>query len=235
MQSPLTTEIFQRVLPKRFRGRVNQTVIDNINKTFTDPVLMEDYKDNLLSYTNVMQDGRFRMEQYIDAVRYVGFKLMDNTNIDSYIKTFPDRYASYLANGTSQKDIASYVTSYNKNKLVNLIYEQTFTPTSILNADLFQKALNKQASIMDNDDASFKVQSDAANSILTHIAAPVNNKLEIDLNLKQDSTLSDLRATTEMLVKRQREVLLAGEMSAQEIAQSDLLSGVVLEGEFTEE
>ena len=225
----LTTEVFQRALPKQLRGRVNQEVIDGINSTFKDPVLMEQYRDNLLSYTHVMKDGKFKMEQYLEAVKYVGFKLMGNSNIEAYTKTFPARYAYYLSNNTSQKDIASYVTSYNKNKLVNLIFEQTLVPTHILNADIYQKAINIQAEIMTDLDVSPKVRSDAANSVLTHLKAP-ETKMEIDVTIKQDSTLQDLRATTEKLVQQQQEMLKNGSIDAREVAQSPLL--VVEEAEF---
>jgi hypothetical protein len=215
-------------MPKQFRGKINQDVIDSINTTFKDPTLMEQYRDNLLSYTHVMKDGKFKMQQYIDAVRYVGFKLMGNTNIEAYTKTFPARYAYYLSNKTSPKDIASYVTSYNKNKLVNLIYEQTLVPTHILNADMYQKAINVQAELMMDDDVSPKVRSDAANSLLTHLKAP-ETKMEIDVTIKQDSTLSDLRATTEKLVQQQHALLTSGKVDAKFIAQSDLIAGTEIE------
>jgi hypothetical protein len=224
----LSTEVFQRAMPKQFRGKINQDVIDSINTTFKDPTLMEQYRDNLLSYTHVMKDGKFKMQQYIDAVRYVGFKLMGNTNIEAYTKTFPARYAYYLSNKTSPKDIASYVTSYNKNKLVNLIYEQTLVPTHILNADMYQKAINVQAELMMDDDVSPKVRSDAANSLLTHLKAP-ETKMEIDVTIKQDSTLSDLRATTEKLVQQQHALLTSGKVDAKFIAQSDLIAGTEIE------
>jgi hypothetical protein len=153
---------------------------------------------------------------------------MGNTNIEAYTKTFPARYAYYLSNKTSPKDIASYVTSYNKNKLVNLIYEQTLVPTHILNADMYQKAINVQAELMMDDDVSPKVRSDAANSLLTHLKAP-ETKMEIDVTIKQDSTLSDLRATTEKLVQQQHALLTSGKVDAKFIAQSDLIAGTEIE------
>jgi hypothetical protein len=219
----LTTEVFQRALPKQIRGKVNQDIIDSINSTFKDPILMEQYRDNLLSYTHVMRDGKFRIPQYLEAVKYVGFKLMGNSNIEAYSKTFPARYANYVAQGTSQKDLASYVTSYNKNKLVNLIFEQTIIPTHILNADMYQKAINVQAAIMIDDDVSPKVRSDAANSLLTHLKAP-ESKVEIDVTIKKDSSLEDLRATTEKLVQQQSKLLIEGVVDARTIAQSSLVT-----------
>ena len=53
-----------------------------------------------------------------------------------------------LSAGKNAKDISSFVTSYNKNKLVNLILEQSMIPSWVLNQDMYQKALNVQCELM---------------------------------------------------------------------------------------
>jgi len=219
----LTEDQFKRVLPKKLQGSVRPEVMNKINTVITDPFIQENYRDNLLSYTSVMKDGKFRLDQYIDAVRYVSFKLLGSSNIEAYVKTFPDRYQNFLDSGTTDRDIASYVSSYNKNKLVNLILEQTLVPSAVLNADLYQKALNTQAVLM-QDAKSEKVRSDAANSILTHLKMPENQKLEIDVNIKEDSAISELRATTQALVDQQREMIQKKQISAKEAAHSRLVA-----------
>src|SRR6185503_9025470 len=120
----LTVEEFRDAMPAKWKKTINQELIDQVNTTLADPTAYEAYRDNLISYTSVMADGKFKIEQYLDAVRYVSFKLLGNSNIDAYIKTFPARYQAHLTAGTSAKDIASYVSAYNKGKLVNLIFEQ---------------------------------------------------------------------------------------------------------------
>jgi len=217
----LTEEQFKRVLPKKMRGSLKPELIDNINTLISDPHARECYRDNLLSYTSVMQDGKFKIEQYIDAVRYVSFKLLGSTNILAYTKAFPDRYQNFLNNGTSDRDIASYVSSYNKNKLVNLIYEQSLVPTHVLNADLYQKALNVQADLMTHA-KSEKVRCDAANSLLTHLKVPETQKIELDIGIKEDSAIAELRASTLELVAEQRKIIEAGTMTAKDVAHSKL-------------
>tara|TARA_B110000908_G_C10027418_1_gene345777 strand:- start:282 stop:578 length:297 start_codon:yes stop_codon:yes gene_type:complete len=93
---------------------------------------------------------------------------------------------------------------------------------------MYQKAINVQAELMMDDDVSPKVRSDAANSLLTHLKAP-ETKMEIDVTIKQDSTLSDLRATTEKLVQQQHALLTSGKVDAKFIAQSDLIAGTEIE------
>ena len=119
----LTVEQFRQALPDKVKKSINQELIDQINTTLSDPDMYEAYRDNLLSYTKVMSDGRFKVAEYINAVKYVSHKLMGCTNIEAYSKTFPDKIARFTAQGVAPKDIASYVTAYNKSKLVNLIME----------------------------------------------------------------------------------------------------------------
>ena len=222
----LTVEQFKVALPDKVKKSVNQELIDQINTTLNDPDMYEAYRDNLLSYTRVMNDGRFKIGDYVNAVKYVSHKLMGASNIEAYIKTFPDKYQRFIQQGVSSKDIASYVTAYNKSKLVNLIFEQTLIPSYVLNQDLYQKALNVQAELMLDTGISPKVRSDAANSLLTHLKMPETQKVELDLNVKEDGSIAALRATTLELARQQRLMVEAGAMNAQEIAHGKLLIDV---------
>ena len=227
--SALTIEQFKQALPDKIKRSVNQELIDQINTTLADPEMYETYRDNLMSYTKVMADGRFKISSYIEAVKYVSHKLMGCTNIDAYIKTFPDKYANFIQQGVAAKDIASYVTAYNKNKLVNLIFEQTLIPSYVLNQDLYQKALNVQAELMISANSE-KVRTDAANSLLTHLKMPETQKVELEIGMKEDSSIAALRATTMELARQQRLMVESGAMNAQEIAHGKL----IIEGEATE-
>ncbi len=226
MSNMLSVEQFQKVLPPQVKKNVDQDLVDHINKLITDPEEREQFRDNLLSYANVMKDGKFKMESYINAVRYVGFKLRGDSNIDAYVKTFPDKYQRFINQGVNSKDIASYVTAYNKSKLVNLIYEQTLVPSYVLNQDLYQKALNVQAELMMTA-SSEKVRTEAANSLLSHLKMPETKKVELDIGMKEDKTIEALRASTMELVAQQRKMIQAGAMNAQEVAHTKL----IIEGE----
>ena len=217
----LTIEQFRTALPDKVKKSVNQELIDQVNKTLAEPELYETYRDNLISYTSVMKDGKFKVSGYIDAVMYVSHKLMGCTNIEAYTKTFPDKYQRFVQQGVAAKDIASYVTAYNKSKLVNLIFEQTIIPSYVLNQDLYQKALNVQAELMVTA-KSEKVRSDAANSLLTHLKMPETQKVELEIGIKEDSSIAALRATTLELSRQQRLMLEAGAMNAQQVAHSKL-------------
>ena len=92
----LTTEQFKQVVPSQFKACVSQELIDQINQTLADPDMYETYRDNLLGYAHVMKEGKFKMEDYINAIKYCSHKIMGASNIDAYVKTFPDKYQAML-------------------------------------------------------------------------------------------------------------------------------------------
>lgn len=226
----LTTELMKKALPRNMKARVTQEFVDKINLTLTDPNTAEMLRDNIIGYADILAEGRYKMDDYINAVKYVSFKTMGKTNTAAYIATFPDRYTSFKANGTSDKDIASYITSYNKNKLVNLIYEQTLIPTHILNADIHQKAINRLADLMVNANSE-KVQSDSANALLTHLKRPETQKVEIDIGVKENPLMEDMKRTMLQLAQEQKRSLDLGLMDAKGIAHQ----AIITEAEIVDE
>lgn len=222
MSPPVTEEQLKAALPGKLKTTISKTLIKQVNTRLNNPESWEVYKENLLSYGHVMKDGKFKIEQYIHAVKYVSFKLLGLTNKDAYKNTFPDKYQNFLLTGVSSKDIASYTSAYNKTKLVNLIYEQTLIPTHVLNAPMFQQALNTQASLMINA-RSEKVRSDAANSILTHLKRPEAQKVELDIGLNKDKTLDTLRATTLALMNMQKQAIQNNLLNADDVAKQKLI------------
>lgn len=218
----LTIDQFKQVVPNQFKASVSQELIDQINKTLADPDMFETYRDNLLGYAHVMREGKFKMEDYINAIKYCSHKIMGGSNVDAYVKTFPDKYQAMLSAGKTAKDISSFVTSYNKNKLVNLILEQSMIPSWVLNQDMYQKALNVQCELMLTA-SSEKVRSDAANSILTHLKPPEVTKVELDIGLKKDSAMEDLKSTLAELALTQKQFISAGVTQVKDLAQQKLV------------
>jgi hypothetical protein len=188
----LTLDQVVQAMPANLKNSVSQSLVDTINNIAADPILTESIRTNFISYTGVLKDGKFKAEDYLNAVMYVSYKLMGHTNQDSYAKTFPRRYATLVAKGTPTKDIAAYVVAYNKGKLVNLILEQTLVPTYVLNASIYQEAINTQAWLMNNANSE-KVRTEAANSILTHLKRPEAVKGSIDINVQDVSGVNELK------------------------------------------
>ena len=224
--SDLNIETIQKVLPSRLKGAVTPSLVQRINNISSDPVLNEQIKSNILGYTSVLQDGKYKTEEYVNAVIYVSYKLMGYTNLDSYIKTFPQRYQLLVSKGTSSKDIAAYVTMYNKGKLVNKILEQTLVPTWVLNQDIYQKAINTQAELMVTS-KSEKVRAMAADSLLTHLAKPEKAGPLVNIDMTSNTGLDDLKETICKLAEMQQNMIKSGKASTKEIAEQQIQEAVI--------
>lgn len=219
----LDYETFQKCLPDKMRKSVNQELVDRVNNTLSNPEEFEQYRNNLISYTSVMQDGKFKIDQYLDAVQYVSHKLRGATNIEAYMKTFPVKYQQFVLDGVAAKDIASYVTAYNKGKLVNLIMEQTLVPVHVLNMDMYQKALNAQFEL-GMSAQSEKVRSDALNSVLQQLRPPEIKKAELAVTVKESEAIKSLKEMTLQLATEQRAAIAAGLTTAQQTAHQKLIT-----------
>lgn len=220
----LTIGELQEILPKGMSKQINPLLVMRVNNVLTNPEEFEFYKENLLTYVSVLQKGRFQLAQYLNAVRYVSFKVMGCTNKEAYRRTFTKKYNDFKARGVAEKDIASYTTAYNKSKLVNLIFEQTLIPVHILNAPVLQQAINTQASIMLDTEVSAKVRSDAANSLMTHLKAPEERKVELDIGLKDGGLLKELKDITLGLAIRQKQNIDNGLSTPLQIAQQAIIT-----------
>jgi len=225
-----TEETFKKALPAQMRKNVNLSVMENINKCITDPDVRDHVLDNILSYTSVLTEGKFKIESYLDAVKYVSFKTMGDTNIQAWVKTFPDRYARLVANNTSEKDISAHVAMFNGTKLVSLIYEQTLRPIHIMNAHHAQAAINKLATLMEGA-KSEKVQMESADKLLTHLKPPESKKIELDVGIKDSSMLTELKNVTAALAAQQLELIKSGVSTTKEMAHQKL----IIEGELSDE
>jgi hypothetical protein len=223
MSEPLTREQFQRVLPKDVRGRVTEELVDSINKLLAEPELRDTFRDNLLSFGSIMNDGRYKLQGYIDACRFVSYKLLGSTTMEAYVKTFPDRYQRLVNENTPDNVISAYAAAFNKTQLVNKIFEQTLVPTHVLNADVYQKAINVQAYLMVNANSE-KVRTDAANSLLNALKKPEAAKVQLDISYKDDKTLEELRATTQALVEQQKRLLEEKVINAKDVAEAVIIS-----------
>lgn len=225
----LSKDVVAKALPPNLKGSVTDQMVAKLNSISTDPLVAETIRDNFISYTGVLKEGKFTTENYMNAVAFVSYKLMGHTNQDAYFKTFPQRYTDMVTAGKSQKDISSFVSIYAKGKLVNLIMEQSLVPTWVLNADVFQKAINTQAQLMTDVNVNPRDRVAAANSILTHLAKPKEAGPLLNIDMRENSGVNELRGLLEQLAGKQVEQIENG-ASIREIAGSKIIEGEVENG-----
>lgn len=222
MSDVLTIDVLKKVLPAKYKSGISTELLTTINQTLADPDLYEIYRDNFISYLSVLNDGKFKMTDYLNAVKYVTHKLKGDSNIDAYIKTFPDRYNSMLNRNLSAKDISSFVSIYNKSKLVNLILEQSMIPSWVINQDLYQKAINVQVELMTTANSE-KVRSDAANSLLNHLKPPEVKKMELDIGVKANKEVAELKNLIVQLAGKQKQLIDMGAVTTREVANTQII------------
>ena len=221
--SDLSIEVLKKALPTKLKNRVNQELLDKIESTLQDPQMYEIYRENFLTYSSVLNDGKFKMDEYLNAVKYCTHKLMGKSNIESYIKTFPDRYNQMLLNGYGQKEIASFVAVYNKGKMVNAILEQSIIPSWIINQDLHQKAINVLAELMINANSE-KVRADSANSLLVHLKPPEVKKVELDIGVKANKEIDDMKTLLAELSAKQLAMMNSGVVDVTDVANTKIVN-----------
>ncbi len=214
----ITLPLLRRALPKNLRHNASEELVDKLNNISKDPEVAEQIRSNYINYTYVLQEGKFDTDEYLNAIKYISFKLMGLSNKDSYLRAFPDKYADLLARGATEKDISAYVASYNRGKLVNLVLEQTMVPSWILNQDIYQKAINTQARLMSGA-RSERVQCMAADSLLKALAKPEAVAPMINIDMRKDSGLEDMKKALVDLAKKQQELIASGATTKEVIEQ----------------
>ena len=229
----LTLVQLQASMPKKFRHNVTEDMVKFINATEGDE-FRDVYKENLLGFSDVMQLGRYGMTEYLNAVKFVSYKLLGDSNTIAYAKVFPDRYQRLVDKNTPMKTISSFSTTYNKGALVHKILERTLVPVHILNMDIHQEAINIQAELM-RDAKSETVRQKAAECLIMQLKAPETAKIEVDVNYNNDS-IDELRATTRALAQQQLKLIKSGVVTAEDMAHSDIIARKkdIIETEYEE-
>jgi hypothetical protein len=206
----MTEQEFKRCLPAALKGSMDDSVREQFNKCLEDPYTRDIMGQNLIGYTSVLQQGKFKLSSYISAVRYCTYKSMGDTNIMAYKKTFPERFTEFEDKDLPMNQINSYVTAYNKSKLVTLVYQALAIPTSILNQDVFQEAINVQRSLMLDPKVSPMVRCQSAKALMDCLKPEEVKQMELSVSVKESDTVEELRKTTNELAKAQLKALQNG-------------------------
>ena len=66
----ITEQEFKRCLPASLKAGIDDTVRQQFNACLSDPNIRDIMGQNLIGYTSVLQQGKFKLSSYISAVRY---------------------------------------------------------------------------------------------------------------------------------------------------------------------
>ncbi len=173
----LTVDEAKALVPGSVRGTVDQAFVDQINAAVSDPMEAEAIRDGFVTYSHVLKEGKFKLQDYLNAVKYVSYKQMGLNNQDAYAKAFPQRWINIQASG---KDPSPYVAMYHKNKLVNTIMQQSMIEPWLLYQDAFTVGIKTAVEVARNGQSEIaRVQ--AANALMTHLKRPETAKIKLEL------------------------------------------------------
>lgn len=213
----------KEALPKQHRNKITTSFVDDLNHMVKDPDFGELYSKNVITYTSVLQEGRFKLLDYFNATAFVSYKMLGMSSMNAYQKVFPDKVRDMIARNVSNKDLQAYASTYNKTKLVTLIYEQTLIPDHIMYASVRHRAIAAQANLL-NSSNEYVVQK-AADSLMNHLKAPVDAKMTIDIGAKDSGVVADLSSALANLALQQQQMITSGSMNAKQIAHSKIIEG----------
>ena len=197
-------------------GKDKTTITDKLVETINMIILDEPevghlVRENFLTYTKVLQNGKYSMETYLNAIKFVSYKLMNMTNAEAYMHTYPDRYDKLekryvgvegLTQEEFEKKVSSYVYAVAKSQLVVTILSQVQIPTKLLNMGLLQEAINVEASLMRSARSEI-VREKAANTPIQYLGQEEENKIQIDAGYKKDDIIEQYEVAMKKMVEEQ--------------------------------
>lgn len=226
----ITEEQFKASLPKGLEKGIPKKVLQDVNDMIARGEEGAVFKENFMSHNHILKEGKFSLEQYVNAVKYISFRLLNNSQRRAYELTFPDKVTDWLANGTEEKAISSYVHAYNNSKLVMRLYDVTLVPFHLLHQPYRQEALMVEAKLMrggiDPDTGkpiSHMVQHMAAKTVLEILAPPENTQTELELKARETEETSELKTALADLAKAQKEMIEKGG-NLKDVAESAIVN-----------
>lgn len=221
--SELSVEAVKDLLPSRSSQELVESTTATLNELISgnDPEFRQNYRDNIIGFSSVFQSGKYKLTDYANAVKFVCHRMSGITLGEAYRRTFPERYSKLVQSGKDEKTISSYVSAYSNNKMVTALLEQAAVPVHLVNADIFQEAINVQAALMRNA-SSDMVKQKAADSLMNHLRPPEAAKLSVDVTVNQSDVLSELREVSRELARAQLQAIEDRRHTVLEIAHKPI-------------
>lgn len=209
-------------VPKNIRNYVTQEFVDKLHNVSSDPMEAETVRESAIGYMDVLNSGKYKMDSYLNAIKYVTYVSLGSSSLEAWVKVFPDKYANCVANCMPEKTIHSYASHFKKSKLVTELMDRALVPTHILNAPYYQEAINKQVELMRNA-KSERIQLEASLALSTGLKKLEVAKLEIDVDVQSSSIMDELNSRTMELAVMQQELIAKKVYSVKDISNQALI------------
>lgn len=176
------------------------------------------FKSQMVSFTDALKGNkRAKPIDYIKAIQYCTYISMNNSQVNAYKKTFPDRVASKKTEGT----VRASASIYHRTDLVQSIIKTSQVPMHLMFMSERYRAVEKLVNLMNDPDASHRIQMESADKLLSHIKPPEESKLTLDVNVNNEA-IQSLDAKLEALAGAYLDRVEKGKITAQDIVDADL-------------
>ena len=203
-------EAFIKHLPKKAK-KLAPEVKEYYLKVLEDE---PDMVDDLISYTKVLEGGKFSVDQYINAVRFVSYQMMGYNNTESYLKVFPEKL------GTLHTD--KYAAKYNKSKLVTELHKLVVVPEYLTHMHLRNQALKVQTDLMLSAKSEM-VKHLASKTILEMTKPPEENYMQVDVNVKKDDSIEAIEQALYQTATKLVKGIQDKQVTAKEVLETDIM------------
>lgn len=225
----LNRDTFKYALPKHVQKNVTDEFYDLVESIGKDPLIADQFEENIISYSDVLNSGRYKLTDYVNAVKFVSYKLLNKSDIDAYSAVFPKKYEELVMAGLTRGDIGAYVTSYTKGKMVIKILQQTVVPAYVLKAPMHFDAINELFNIgMKSRSDIARVQ--ALSKVVDATKAPEDKKIQLELNIGKTDEIAELNKTMAEFAEKQSLAISNG-MDPKIVAEMDIITAEVIEDE----
>lgn len=222
-----TLNLLKEVVPNEVSRWVSKELLTDIDKTEENSFKANAIKENLTNFAGILSDSRYRKSEatvanYFKATQFCTYKLMGESSVTAFTKTFPKEYAKAITDRVSIEKLARVFES---TPMCRSIMEYSMLPNWLLYAEVYADAINTQARLMRTAESE-KVRCDAANSLLTHLGRPKEFK-PTELTTQDASAiasdLSMLKQAMMDLANMQQAKIINGE-STKTIAEGTIVS-----------
>lgn len=202
----IDVESMRNSLPAKVKGSVSKEIFEKVKRALEDnDGIKEFFQENFINYANVINSGKYTLQQYTNAVMFVSLILSGLTDREAYVKIFPERAEKF---NWDECKITNNAASFKKSKLVCKLMEYAIIPSWILNQGAYQKAINTQVYLMENA-RSEMVRCKAAQSLLENLKKPEEVKNN-EININVHTEIDDLREIYTSIAKKQLEYIKNG-------------------------
>lgn len=231
----VTKEELQAAIPSK-KGTITDELVELINKVQTEPEFQgESLAQTMITYQNVMKSGRVGIKQYMNAVRFCAYLIsMDDNYTEAYKRVFWD--TDFVKNRVNLStadpqygELTSAASRYRRSKVVVDILTLSQVPLDVIFGGYRYKAMGVLAEMM----TTAKLDRDKIQAARSVLEMTKNDtvKIDLDIGVKEDSAVMNLKTQLAELASQQVALLDAGATDLKQLGGMKPIEADVVEDE----